>query len=202
MVTRSPDGELSDAAPQPKPQRGRIVALGWGLACAVCAGGVSLFVFDRLNEPVVHNSELQNRLPTAAFVIAGVGAVAGLITGLMVGLHHDGHKPSVALGLLGAITGVVGGSLTIPTVILFRAWLSPLASTSLLWAIVGFVVGVVSWKLSPWLAATSEAVETTEEQRAKSDPFRRLIARLCLLVLLALGSFLLLALLTISTTRY
>jgi hypothetical protein len=136
--------------PDETPKARTLAALGWGLACAACAGGVSLDVFlmtgGRIELP---NAALKYRLPDIAVAIALAGAFGGVLGAALVGLMYPpAHRTPRLLARIGVLTGTFGGALTVPAIILCRDWISPLASSTLLWCLVGFVAGLRAHRLS------------------------------------------------------
>jgi hypothetical protein len=139
-----------DTEPPPQELWSARTALGWGVACALCAGGVWLAGFLVLGVRIeLPNIELQHRLPNAAIAIAFLGALGGVFGGLFVGLIYDAADPTPRVLVLGgAAVGALGGTVTIPTVILCREVISPLASSTLLWCAVGYGTGRIAYRLS------------------------------------------------------
>jgi hypothetical protein len=152
---RRPEGTVIDPQPDTEPPKtlySARTALGWGVACALCAGGVWLAGFLMLDVRIeLPNYELLRRLPDAAIVIAVTGALGGVFGGLYGGLIYEASDPTPRVLVLGgAVVGAVGGALTIPTVILCREVVNPLTSSTLLWCAIGYFTGRIAYRLSLW----------------------------------------------------
>ncbi len=193
--------------PPPKEPRSAFVALGWGLACAACAGGVWVGGFLILDERIeLTNGELKYRFPTAAILIAFAGAFGAVLGALLVGLLYAAStKTPKVLALGGSLMGIVGGVFTIPTVIVCREWVSPLASSAILWTFIGFFAGLRAYRLSQWRPEPSkreaEGEEPTDQLGARYQQVRAWII-IRLLPLLAILGLTVCQWLTILTTRY
>ena len=133
----------------PKP-RSRRMALLWATTCACCAGGVWLDGFLLTGFRIeIANAEMLRRLPISVPVIVFCAVMGAVYGSLIIGLtNHPASSVPLLLGMGGAVTGTIGGALTVPTVILCREWLSPLASSTLLWCAVGFCAGLVAYRFA------------------------------------------------------
>lgn len=128
-------------------------------------------------------------------MIAIAGGIGGLLGGLLVALPYAAwDKSPRPLVLGGAATGVIGGALTLPAVVLCGAWLSPLVSSTLFWCLVGFLAGLIAQHLSVATAQKSEVIEVGEQM--PSWIFVRLLP------LLAVVTFLLWVFLVQRSIRY
>jgi hypothetical protein len=138
-----------DAPTTRRPPRGWLHSLRWTLAGAACAGGVWAATFgllsvwfgvERIPGPV------RRQAVEVSLCLAGAGAVAGLLTGLLAGDLIRGPRRRnrmCVLGLLGLLAGAAGGGLTLAMVLACSRWLPPYASSSLLWAAVGALTGLL-----------------------------------------------------------
>lgn len=126
----------------------RFASLGWGLACAACAGGVLSALFWLLNVQAETAYELRKRLPWAVLLLLTAGALGGSLGAALVSVRYPPTHPTPeALTRIGLVTGCLGGLVTFPAVLVCDGWLGPLASARLLWCIIGFVTGVQAHRL-------------------------------------------------------
>jgi hypothetical protein len=141
-------------APAVATKLGRLLAaVGWALAGAVCAGGWWAVGLVTIRDQITFwiSPGLREHWGEAVAALVGGGAFAGLMTGILVGRIRKGpHRDERVrtLALLGALVGAVGGGLSVVTALGCEPWLHPLASSSLLWALVGLFAGLAGYGLS------------------------------------------------------
>lgn len=150
-----------DTRPAPRPPRGPLAALGWVLACGLCSGGgwaAGLAVGADLLGVEFIPARVQRAALEVSLFLAGVGAISGFLTGILTGDTLRGPRRRSRmrrLGLLGMLAGTTGGGLTLPTALACGHWLHPLASSALLWAIVGAFVALLGFGLAQEDGGTS-----------------------------------------------
>jgi hypothetical protein len=133
--------------------RAALLAAAWSLAGAACAGGAwaGTLVLTRALFNQHLGRELESDLATSSFtfglICAWYGVVVGILAGIVMG-RHDRAKRISLLALGGFLTGAVGGGLTPRAVHMGTGVMSPLASSSLVWALAGALAGLVARAVS------------------------------------------------------
>lgn len=147
--------EPRPAAPTPPAHLSKLGPGWWALAGATCASGAWVLALVgglALVGDSVHPSDV-GPVPAVSLVLGWVAALVGLLVGALVGLFWGGHQRftfAILLGLLGVLTGVIGGGLSAPLVAFFGGALHPVASSALAWALAGAVVGLIGCNWARW----------------------------------------------------
>lgn len=163
--------EPRPAAPTVPAHLSKLGAGWWALAGAVCTSGLWALALAgglALVESSLHPSDAAP-VPVVSLVLGWVGALIGLLAGALVGLSWGGHQRftfAALLGLLGVLTGVIGGGLSAPLVAYFGDALHPVASSALAWALAGAVVGLIGCNWARWARLPAPA----DEQPGGDEP--------------------------------
>jgi hypothetical protein len=147
----------------------------------------------------LHNAKVALQFQTAPFVIAIAGGLGGLLGGLLVALPYPASDKSPRVLILGGVaTGALGGGFALPAVVLCGEWLSPLASSTLFWCLVGFLAGLGAHRLSAATVRRTESGDKSSEEVIHPNEW----VRVRLLPLLAVVGFLFYVYLVMAATRY
>lgn len=162
--------ESPPAAPTTPAHLSKLGAGWWALAGTICTSGVWVFALVCGLALVGSSVSLADvtPLPVVSLVLGWGAALSGLLAGAFVGLLWGGHQRftfAALLGLLGALTGVIGGGLSAPLVAFFGDALHPVASSALAWALAGGVVGLIGCNWARW----ARLPEPPTDEEAEAD---------------------------------
>lgn len=174
MSASPPEPEAN--VPAKRPRRGRLAAVRWALAGAVCAGGfwaLALLVFFSWAELATAHHDIKGHTLGAALLLGTLSVITGLVMGVYVGLFRGGDErgtAAIALGMIGVLTGVIGGGLSAPAVVALGEWLHPVVASSLAWALAGVIAALIGYEWSRWTHPPTEPTDEDESEARAAPP--------------------------------
>ncbi len=174
MSASPPEPEAN--VPAKRPRRGRLAAVRWALAGAVCAGGfwaLALLVFFSWAELATAHHDIKGHTLGAALLLGTPSVITGLVMGVYVGLFRGGDErgtAAIALGMIGVLTGVIGGGLSAPAVVALGEWLHPVVASSLAWALAGVIAALIGYEWSRWTHPPAEPTDEDESEARAAPP--------------------------------
>jgi hypothetical protein len=160
-----PATEPGVPAPARTPKRGFFIALRWALASAACAGGAwaaALVACGWFFDISFFPGDFPNGAVQFALLHAAIGEGYGLLVGAVVGFLRGKGKRLLSALVLGfgcAFFGGFGGGLSVLAAAIADERVHPVISSSLAWAVVGFLMGLCGYR---WSHSTAEHVEPSE----------------------------------------
>ncbi len=167
-------GDLDDYPTDRKPLRGFLAALSWALAGAACAAiawavvfvGARSF-FDASFAPDRMSGDTAEIAAVRAAIGAGYGVLAGAAVGFLRGPRR--FDSAFVLGAAGAAFGALGGGFSVLAVA-SAPRVHPVVSSSLAWAVVGFLMGTFGYLWTNRNAPPTELLDFDEDTEHSAGP--------------------------------
>lgn len=151
--------------------------IAWTAAGAVCAGGcwAGVLVISRVQFGLDLFALVYDLRVEIVRIFAGVGALSGLATGVLVGLIRDRREMpdlsgAIAWGIGGVLTGASGGAAAPLVVSEIGTAIHPEISSSLAWAAAGALAGLGGRLLSWCMNEAPEPDDVDDEEVVARPP--------------------------------